>query len=30
VQPSAVEAIQLTQGVKLVSKGGEMSGPKPE
>jgi hypothetical protein len=30
VQPSAVEAIKLSSGVKLFSKGGEISGPKPE
>lgn len=30
VQPSAIEAIKLTSGVKLYAKGGEISGPKPE
>jgi len=30
VQPSAIEAMPLTQGVKLVSKGVELNGPKPE
>lgn len=30
VQPSAVDAMQLTQGVKLLSKGGATSGPTPQ